>query len=72
MDIENIKPNELTPPPAREITIEEREKIIVLLNTWIQPREIFIDYNFPLEWATKIWDELNTVITEEILPEVIE
>jgi hypothetical protein len=61
IDVEEIIPNEITPSPKLEMTLEDHDKIKALLESGIQAREVFIDYNFPLERAIEVYDELNSV-----------
>lgn len=63
--------NEITPKPSLEPSLEEYNNIKLLLESGIQTRDIFIDYNYPLEWAIKVENDLKPVIEEEIIEEII-
>jgi len=53
----------ITPNPNNEMTAEQKQTITNLLNNWIQPREIFIEHNLPLEWAAQVQEELKALET---------
>jgi hypothetical protein len=63
--------NEITPSPVLEPTVEEYNNIKILIESGLYPRDIFIMYNYPLEWAVKVENDLRVieepVINEEII-----
>lgn len=63
--------NELTPKVNGGASEEEKAKIKILLESWIQPRDIFIDYNFPLERAVEVENELKSLETPVVPVEEI-
>ena len=62
--------NNLTPSPIMEMSTEQREHIVTLLEAGILPREIYIDYNIPLEWAIQVQSEQVVVASEPIVNEI--
>lgn len=49
----------ITPNPNDIPTAEQKQAIIDLLNSGVKPNYIFTDYNYPLEWAIAIEEELK-------------